>query len=177
MTRREHVHAVAQWVGGGLLAGLVCGSASALFLFVLEQATDARLADEVIVFSLPVAGLIVGWLYERFGTSIMAGNNLVIDTIHDEGPEIPLRMAPMVLIGTVLTHLFGGSAGREGTAGRWRPVSPTRCRIASDSRSACDDSCWWRASLQASAPYLARRSLAPCSVLNSWCSGSSSTTP
>jgi H+/Cl- antiporter ClcA len=41
---------------------------------------------------------------------------LVIDTIHDEGPESPLRMAPMVLLGTVATHLFGGSAGREGTA-------------------------------------------------------------
>ena len=40
----------------------------------------------------------------------------MIDTIHDGGPEIPLRMAPMVLVGTVLTHLFGGSAGREGTA-------------------------------------------------------------
>jgi hypothetical protein len=55
-------------------------------------------------------------LYERFGKAIKGGNNLVIDTIHDDGPEIPLRMAPMVLVGTVLTHLFGGSAGREGTA-------------------------------------------------------------
>ncbi|HEX2674817.1 MAG TPA: chloride channel protein, partial [Polyangiaceae bacterium] len=43
-------------------------------------------------------------------------NNLIIDTIHDDGPRLPLRMAPMVLVGTVLTHLFGGSAGREGTA-------------------------------------------------------------
>jgi H+/Cl- antiporter ClcA len=68
------------------------------------------------VYSLPAAGLVIGWLYERFGKPIKAGNNLVIDTIHDEGPEIPLRMAPMVLLGTVLTHLFGGSAGREGTA-------------------------------------------------------------
>jgi H+/Cl- antiporter ClcA len=58
----------------------------------------------------------LGWVYERFGQSIKGGNNLVIDTIHDEGPEIPLRMAPMVLVGTVLTHVFGGSAGREGTA-------------------------------------------------------------
>jgi H+/Cl- antiporter ClcA len=70
----------------------------------------------VIVYTLPIAGLAIGALYERFGQPIKAGNNLVIDTIHDDGPEIPLRMAPMVLIGTVLTHLFGGSAGREGTA-------------------------------------------------------------
>jgi H+/Cl- antiporter ClcA len=70
----------------------------------------------VIVFALPLAGLALGVLYERFGKAIKGGNNLVIDTIHDDGPEIPLRMAPMVLVGTVLTHLFGGSAGREGTA-------------------------------------------------------------
>ena len=50
------------------------------------------------------------------GKPIKGGNNLVIDTIHEDAPQIPLRMAPMVLIGTVLTHLFGGSAGREGTA-------------------------------------------------------------
>ena len=67
-------------------------------------------------FLLPAAGLVIGWIYERLGEPIRAGNNLVIDTIHDDGPEIPLRMAPMVLVGTVLTHLFGGSAGREGTA-------------------------------------------------------------
>src|SRR5207344_741841 len=71
---------------------------------------------EIIVYFLPLAGIVIGTLYARFGEAIKAGNNLVIDTIHDDGPEIPLRMLPMVLIGTVLTHLFGGSAGREGTA-------------------------------------------------------------
>jgi H+/Cl- antiporter ClcA len=59
---------------------------------------------------------LIGLVYERFGRSIAGGNNLIIDTIHDDGSRLPLRMAPMVLIGTVLTHLFGGSAGREGTA-------------------------------------------------------------
>jgi H+/Cl- antiporter ClcA len=94
----------------------MCGAASALFLWLLERATELRTGHEVIVYTLPLAGLVIGWVYERFGQSIKAGNNLVIDTIHDEGPELPLRMAPMVLVGTVLTHVFGGSAGREGTA-------------------------------------------------------------
>lgn len=116
MTRREHAAALAQWIGLGALVGVACGCASALFLFLLERATHLREGHEVIVYTLPLAGLVIGALYERFGKSIKAGNNLVIDTIHDEGPEIPLRMAPMVLAGTVLTHLFGGSAGREGTA-------------------------------------------------------------
>jgi H+/Cl- antiporter ClcA len=116
MTRREHFYALVQWLGVGSLAGVAAGGASALFLYLLERATETRQAHEVIVFTLPLAGLAIGALYERYGASILAGNNLVIDTIHDEGPEIPFRMLPMVLIGTVLTHLFGGSAGREGTA-------------------------------------------------------------
>lgn len=108
--------ALARWILLGALVGVLCGGASALFLVLLDRATAFRAAHEAIVYALPLAGLALGWLYERHGEPIRGGNNLVIDTIHDEGPEIPLRMAPMVLVGTVLTHLFGGSAGREGTA-------------------------------------------------------------
>ena len=113
---RDRSAALGQWLVLGSLVGVVCGAASALFLWLLERATAFRNAHELIVYALPVAGLVIGAIYERFGRCIKAGNNLVIDTIHDEGPELPLRMAPMVLVGTVLTHLFGGSAGREGTA-------------------------------------------------------------
>jgi H+/Cl- antiporter ClcA len=60
--------------------------------------------------------LLIGLAYARWGKAIRGGNNLIIDTIHEGRSELPLRMAPMVLLGTVLTHLFGGSAGREGTA-------------------------------------------------------------
>lgn len=116
MTHRDRISALLQWVALGGIVGVICGSASALFLYLLDQATSFRTGHEAIVYTLPLAGLAIGWLYQRYGQSIKAGNNLVIDTLHDEGPEIPLRMAPMVLIGTVLTHLFGGSAGREGTA-------------------------------------------------------------
>ena len=116
MTRGDRLAALGQWLLLGSLVGVLCGASSALFLWLLERATELRAGHEIIVYTLPVAGLVIGWVYERFGQPIKAGNNLVIDTIHDEGPEIPLRMAPMVLIGTVLTHVFGGSAGREGTA-------------------------------------------------------------
>jgi H+/Cl- antiporter ClcA len=98
------------------VVGVICGVASAAFLGLLDVVTKLRGDHAVLVYALPVAGLLIGLIYERFGRDIKAGNNLVIDTIHDGGPQIPLRMAPMVLFGTVLTHLFGGSAGREGTA-------------------------------------------------------------
>lgn len=113
---RKRVTTLTQWTALGALVGIVCGLASALFLALLEVATNVRSTHETLVFLLPVAGWVLGAVYERLGQPIKGGNNLVIDTIHDGGPEIPLRMAPMVLLGTVLTHLFGGSAGREGTA-------------------------------------------------------------
>jgi len=69
-----------------------------------------------IIGLLPVAGLFIGWVYHHCGQTVRAGNNLIIDEIHDPKNVIPLRMTPLVLGGTILTHLFGGSAGREGTA-------------------------------------------------------------
>ncbi|MFO0563170.1 MAG: chloride channel protein [Polyangiales bacterium] len=113
---RKRLATLTQWTALGALVGVVCGVASALFLALLDRATGFRTGHERVVFLLPLAGLALGAVYERLGQPIKGGSNLVIDAIHDDGPEIPLRMAPMVLFGTVLTHLFGGSAGREGTA-------------------------------------------------------------
>ncbi len=116
---------LAQRVGVGGAVGVVCGVASALFLAALERATDFRNVHEEIVYCLPLAGIIIGLAYERWGKAISGGNNLVLDSMHaagaagervDGSAQLPIRMAPMVLVGTVLTHLFGGSAGREGTA-------------------------------------------------------------
>jgi H+/Cl- antiporter ClcA len=108
--------ALTRWLIAGALVGVISGAASALFLFTLQIATNFRTSHELIVFSLPIAGALIGLVYQRFGRPIAAGSNLIIDTIHDDGPRLPLRMAPMVFVGTVLTQLFGGSAGREGTA-------------------------------------------------------------
>lgn len=108
--------ALFQWIWLGAAVGVACGAASALFLVLLERATDFRRSHEYIVYTLPLAGIVIGLVYERWGKPIKGGNNLVLDTIHENTPQIPFRMAPMVLIGTVLTHVFGGSAGREGTA-------------------------------------------------------------
>lgn len=110
------VRKLGRWSLLGCAVGVLCGAASALFLWLLELATDFRSGHGAIIFLLPVAGAALGWLQQRHGQAIRGGNNLVIDTLHEGGPGLPKRMAPMVLAGTVLTHLFGGSAGREGTA-------------------------------------------------------------
>lgn len=104
------------WVFLSVLIGIMAGAAAALFLASLKWVTDYRLSHQVIIWALPIAGLFVGWMYWRYGKRANGGNNLILDEIHDPKKVLPLRMAPFVLIGTLLTHLFGGSAGREGTA-------------------------------------------------------------
>ncbi|MBI1278381.1 MAG: voltage-gated chloride channel protein [Anaerolineaceae bacterium] len=105
-----------KWIVLGSIVGVLSGTASAIFLVTLNWATAVRVANPYLLFLLPAAGLVIGWSYYRIGGSAVRGNNLVIEQVHLNKDPIPLRMAPMVLIGTVLTHLFGGSAGREGTA-------------------------------------------------------------
>lgn len=96
--------------------GALAGSASALFLAALDRATETRLGHPWLLALLPVAGFVTGWVYHRAGKSVEGGNNLLIDEIHDPQKLVPKRMVPLVMIATVVTHLFGGSAGREGTA-------------------------------------------------------------
>lgn len=88
----------------------------AFFLWLLDIATAMRWQHLWLIFLLPLAGILIAWLYNSFGKNSHAGNNLIIDEIHQPGGGVPLRMTPLILFTTVLTHLFGGSAGREGTA-------------------------------------------------------------
>ncbi|WP_313513674.1 voltage-gated chloride channel family protein [Sphingobacterium sp.] len=96
--------------------GILIGSASAGFLQSLNWATDFRENNLWLIALLPVGGFLIGLLYFYFGKDAEAGNNLLIDTIHEPKQVISFRMAPFVYIGTIATHFFGGSAGREGTA-------------------------------------------------------------
>jgi len=105
-----------KWIFLATAVAALAGSASAFFLFALDWAAATRISHRWLIGLLPVAGFVVGWLYLRFGQSVEAGNNLLIDEIHDPRKVVPLRMAPLVLGGTVISHLFGASVGREGTA-------------------------------------------------------------
>ena len=94
----------------------VVGSLNALFLWLLEVATETRIEIPWLLYLLPLAGLVIVYCYRNLGKNSEGGNNLIMDEIHEPGAGIPVRMAPLVLLSTVVTHLFGGSAGREGTA-------------------------------------------------------------
>jgi H+/Cl- antiporter ClcA len=117
---------LAKWLVLGSVIGVLAGVSSSVFLYGLMLATDARLASPGLLFLLPVGGLVIGLVYHYVGSSSAAGNNLILDEIHGLAAEtpkpderqrwVPRRLAPLVLVGTWVTHLFGGSAGREGTA-------------------------------------------------------------
>ena len=105
-----------KWTFICLLIGAFTGSASAVFLYTLEWATAYRENNVWIIALLPIGGLFIGLSYHYFGEHVVKGNNLLIEEYHTPKKIIPFKMAPLVFIGTILTHLFGGSAGREGTA-------------------------------------------------------------
>jgi H+/Cl- antiporter ClcA len=100
-----------------LVIGLASGAASGFFLESLAWATNRQTAHPWLLYLLPLAGAGIAWMYHRYGKTAVRGNNLILDQIHrPDGAGVPLLMFPLVLIGTIVTHLFGGSAGREGTA-------------------------------------------------------------
>jgi len=105
-----------KWLLIAIVGGIFVGSASALLLESLYYVTEIREANKWIIGFLPLAGLVIGLMYYYWGKSVVKGNNLLIDEIHSPKDIIPLKMAPLIYFGTVITHLFGGSAGREGTA-------------------------------------------------------------
>lgn len=105
-----------KWFVISLLVGCLVGSASAFFLVSLEWATQWREGNTWIIALLPLGGLAIGLIYYYLGRDVEAGNNLLIEEIHNPKKILHWKMAPLVLFGTIATHFFGGSAGREGTA-------------------------------------------------------------
>lgn len=113
---RSPWHPVGFWLLVIVPVSILAGCSSALFLILLDGVTRFRFAHPSILFFLPLVGTGIVWIYRRWGDRAERGTNLILDEIHEPGAGVPVRMAPMVLLTTLLTHLFGGSAGREGTA-------------------------------------------------------------
>lgn len=113
---RTGVRHVVRWIVFGTMVGILAGLSSSAFLVSLDWATQTRAEQPWLLWLLPAAGFLVGLVYWWAGGLSTRGNNLIIDEIHEPTAHIPRRMAPLVFVATVVTNLFGGSAGREGTA-------------------------------------------------------------
>lgn len=110
----EYILVFLLWSALGTLMGLIGGAIGALFSHTLEFVTEVRREYSWIIYLLPVGGLVITALYALCKLS-GANTNTVFETVRDER-EVPFLLAPAVFVGTVITHLLGGSAGREGAA-------------------------------------------------------------
>ncbi len=116
MDRVRHAAISVKWAALVVPMAAVVGTLCAAFLWALDRVTETRIAHPALLFGLPVAGAAIGLVYHWVGRSAEGGNNLIVEQIHEPGGGVPLRMAPLIVVSTVITHLFGGSVGREGTA-------------------------------------------------------------
>jgi H+/Cl- antiporter ClcA len=116
MNLKKRVFLLLKWIIICVFIGFFSGSTSAFFLVSLEWVTQFRENTNWIIWFLPMGGLCIGLLYHYYGKDVVKGNNLLLEEYENPQKTIPLKMAPMVLVSTLITHLFGGSAGREGTA-------------------------------------------------------------
>jgi len=98
------------------ITAVLAGTSGAFFLWSLDAVTRVRLAQPWLLWCLPFTGMAVALIYQKWGSTAERGTGLILDEIHEPGGGVPARMAPLVLLGTLATHLGGGSAGREGTA-------------------------------------------------------------
>ena len=104
-----------KWLILASMVGFFVGSAATVFNHLLKFVTDYRNGHPIMLWFLPFAGLIIAFLYNSAKAGDSLSTDLVISAVLDES-RVPVKMAPLIFIATALTHLFGGSAGREGAA-------------------------------------------------------------
>lgn len=109
-----YIYAFIKWAALGLLVGLICGGVGALFVKALTAVTSLRTDNGWLILLLPIGGLVSVAIYKLCKTTDI-GTNHVFESVREE-KDVPLSLAPAIFSGAVITHLLGGSAGREGAA-------------------------------------------------------------
>ena len=104
-----------KWVVFSIITGCIVGLLGTAFFLCLSFVTTLRTQNPWLLYLLPVGGLAIIAMYRLLHNEKDAGTNLVISAIH-YNDELHLRTAPLIFVSTLITHLFGGSAGREGAA-------------------------------------------------------------
>ena len=105
-----------KWMLLSTITGVVVGVIGSVFAHTVTYVTELRIEHPQILFGLPLGGLVIVFLYKIAGEEKNTGTNRVLTVIRTEGEEMRGRIAPLILVSTVITHLFGGSSGREGAA-------------------------------------------------------------
>ena len=111
----ENLKVLLRWCVFAVITGIVIGVVGTAFHYSLTFVSDLRTEHSWIVYLAPLGGLFVVWFYKVTGMEADKGTSYILISLRDSFP-IKLIMAPLIFIGTVVTHLVGGSAGREGAA-------------------------------------------------------------
>lgn len=115
-TLKDAVESLALWSMLSVVVGLLVGVIASVFAHVVEWATEFRTVHPMLILGLPVGGLMIVALYKMMGQEKNTGTNMVLTVLRSDSEVMPARVTPLILISTSITHLFGGSSGREGAA-------------------------------------------------------------
>ncbi len=116
ISKNQAFSSIGKWVFLCSIVGVLSGITSSLFLVSLEWVTTLRDTHQWLLFLLPLGGLLIGFLYKKYDTDIAKGNNIILEEYEQPTQRVSFKLAPSILLSTLITHFFGGSAGREGTA-------------------------------------------------------------
>ena len=115
--RKFYIHIIVclKWIALALFIGVVLGLIATAFAYSLSYVTDLRVANPWIVAFLPFAGLLIVFLYNKFGSDVKQGTNSVIASINSD-EKMHFIMTPLIFVTSIISHMFGASVGREGAA-------------------------------------------------------------
>lgn len=111
----QKIYSVIKWMSIGVLIGVMGGLLGGAFHMSVDAVTEIREHHPYILYFLPVGGVLIAFVYRRFRDKGNIDTKRVFQAVK-ENKDIPIVMIPLIFIGTVITHMFGGSAGREGAA-------------------------------------------------------------
>ena len=112
---KENIQYGIKWILISLLLGSICGPVGALFHHAIDGVTELREMHHFLVYLMPLGGLLIVFLYHRAGLHNEPGTNTIIQSVRQQ-ESVPKILAPAIFLATVITHLVGGSSGREGAA-------------------------------------------------------------
>ena len=114
-TAFDYIKTFAKWLVIATLVGIAGGGVGILFHYLVDYVTEKRIEHSFLIYLLPIAGILIAALYRAFHKEGKIDTNRVIDSIR-KNKNVPIIMVPLIFVSTVITHAFGGSAGREGAA-------------------------------------------------------------
>ncbi len=103
------------WIAIALVLGSVCGMVGAAFHHAIDYVTEFRGQHDIMVYLMPLGGIVIVFLYRIAGLGYEPGTNTILQSVRQQ-ERVPVKLAPTIFLTTIITHLVGGSSGREGAA-------------------------------------------------------------